>query len=277
MQKPHLTKSGKSSKNCQHGALPESGAKKRSSKRHRRRTVHFATLMYVPLQEVGVGAEVSKIQRTCCTPGGRCERPFWLLRCIYGGRFVSLTNEGRLHPSQNGGCCSIAETPSVSVQTSGYVYHDTSGPNHGPTLKNRQFFLGEIFMVTHLQLQASCVGDKLKKSSVLTGTGKSTEFGMIIRASSARSIPEGTKNFNPVVENLMTLVDLGEPTSSLDHVYLGCTQRECPIERRYHRRMQKLFELRISAGATEKLLSWEKSTRKLSLGFVTWKDTRRNA
>ena len=22
-------------------------------------------------------------------------------------------------------------------------------------------------------------------------------------------------------------VDLGEPTSSFDHVYLGCTQREC--------------------------------------------------
>ena len=29
----------------------------------------------------------------------------------------------------------------------------------------------------------------------------------------------------------MELVDLDEPTSFLDHVYLGCTQRECkPIE-----------------------------------------------
>ena len=25
----------------------------------------------------------------------------------------------------------------------------------------------------------------------------------------------------------MKLVDLGEPTSFLDHVHLGCTQREC--------------------------------------------------
>ena len=26
-------------------------------------------------------------------------------------------------------------------------------------------------------------------------------------------------------------VDLGEPTSFLDHVYLGCTQRECQIRK----------------------------------------------
>ena len=25
-------------------------------------------------------------------------------------------------------------------------------------------------------------------------------------------------------------VDLGEPTSFLDHVYMGCTQRECTIK-----------------------------------------------
>ena len=32
---------------------------------------------------------------------------------------------------------------------------------------------------------------------------------------------------DPMWKELMKLVDLGEPTSSLDHVYLGCTQREC--------------------------------------------------
>ena len=32
-------------------------------------------------------------------------------------------------------------------------------------------------------------------------------------------------------KTLMKFVDLGEPTSFLDHVYLGCIQRECkPIE-----------------------------------------------
>ena len=57
----------------------------------------------------------------------------------------------------------------------------------------------------------------------------------------------------------MKLVDLGQPTSSLDHVYLGCTQRECQSnERTLWRNTKKLFESRISAGATQKLPGWEK-------------------
>ena len=39
---------------------------------------------------------------------------------------------------------------SQSVLTSGYVCHDISGQNHGPTLKNWLFLLSEICMVTHL-------------------------------------------------------------------------------------------------------------------------------
>ena len=37
----------------------------------------------------------------------------------------------------------------------------------------------------------------------------------------------GEKNIDPTWKVLMKDVDLGEPTSFLDHVYLGCTQREC--------------------------------------------------
>ena len=35
------------------------------------------------------------------------------------------------------------------------------------------------------------------------------------------------QNINPMWKVLMKQVDLGEPTSFLDHVHLGCTQREC--------------------------------------------------
>ena len=35
------------------------------------------------------------------------------------------------------------------------------------------------------------------------------------------------QNTDPMWKELMKDVDLGEPTSSLDHVYLGCTQQEC--------------------------------------------------
>ena len=39
------------------------------------------------------------------------------------------------------------------------------------------------------------------------------------------------QNINPTWKILMKDVDLGEPTSFLDHVYLGCTQRECQISK----------------------------------------------
>ena len=48
-------------------------------------------------------------------------------------------------------------------------------------------------------------------------------------------------------------VDLGEPTSFLDHEYLGCTQRHCEISEDIVDNYRTMFESRISAGRTEKL------------------------
>ena len=48
-------------------------------------------------------------------------------------------------------------------------------------------------------------------------------------------------------------VDLGEPTSFLDHVYLGCTQRECQISKDIVDNYKNMFESRSSACAMEKL------------------------
>ena len=52
----------------------------------------------------------------------------------------------------------------------------------------------------------------------------------------------------------MKEVDLGEPTSFLDHVNLGCTQRECEMSKDIVDNYRKKFESRIHAGAKEKLL-----------------------
>ena len=48
-------------------------------------------------------------------------------------------------------------------------------------------------------------------------------------------------------------VDLGEPTSFLDHVYLGCTQRQCEISKDIVDNYRTMFESRISAEGVEKL------------------------
>ena len=67
------------------------------------------------------------------------------------------------------------------------------------------------------------------------------------------------RNLSPIWKKLMKLVNLGLPTSFLDHVYLGCTQRECKSNESIIEENEKMFESRISAGATEKLSDWEKS------------------
>ena len=57
----------------------------------------------------------------------------------------------------------------------------------------------------------------------------------------------------PMWKVLNKEVDLGEPTSFLDHVYLGCTQRQCEISKDIVDNYRTMCESRISAGATEKL------------------------
>ena len=47
--------------------------------------------------------------------------------------------------------------------------------------------------------------------------------------------------------------NLGEPTSFLDHVHLGCTQRQCEISKNTVDNYRTMFESRISAKGTEKL------------------------
>ena len=54
-------------------------------------------------------------------------------------------------------------------------------------------------------------------------------------------------------------VDLGEPTSFLDHVHLGCTQRHCETRKHIVDNCRTMFESRISAGATEKIPGSENS------------------
>ena len=60
-------------------------------------------------------------------------------------------------------------------------------------------------------------------------------------------------NLDPMWKLLNKEVDLGEPTSFLDHVYLCCTQRQCQISKNTVDNYRTMFESRISAGEVEKL------------------------
>ena len=61
------------------------------------------------------------------------------------------------------------------------------------------------------------------------------------------------QNINPMWKVLNKEIDLGEPTSFRDHVYLGCTHTQCEISKDIVDNYRTMFESRISTGETEKL------------------------
>ena len=70
------------------------------------------------------------------------------------------------------------------------------------------------------------------------------------------------QNWAPMWKTFLKNVDLDEPTSFLDYVYLGCTQHECKPNETLIEKFQDMFESRISAGAIEILPGWDNSHAK---------------
>ena len=104
---------------------------------------------------------------------------------------------------------------------------------------------------------------QFEKVLLETRLGESFKLGMFICQPSKRDcsypcmwtiskLACETENIEPTWKILMKDVDLGEQTSFLDHVYLGCTQRECQISKDIVANCRDMFESRISAGFKEK-------------------------
>ena len=96
------------------------------------------------------------------------------------------------------------------------------------------------------------------------------------------------QNLDPMWKLLNKEVDLGEPTSFLDHVYFGCTQRQCQITKDIVDNYRTMFESRISAGGVEKLpfpknlrifhclMIWLVMQRSVRNDIVSWQTRRLN-
>ena len=61
------------------------------------------------------------------------------------------------------------------------------------------------------------------------------------------------QDIDPMWKLLNKEVDLGKPTSFVDHENLGCTQRQCEVSKDTVDNYRTMFESRISAGRAEKL------------------------
>ena len=152
--------------------------------------------------------------------------------------------------------------PNRDVQTFGFVYHDTNGISHGPVSKTQSFLLSEICTVI-LFLWQDCHGKGNLRKSYWSTVGRRVPIGTacsyIVKKGLFLSVYvddiklAGKKpNIDPMWKILNKEVDLGEPTSSLDHENLGCTQRQCEINIDIVDNYRTMFESRISAGGTEK-------------------------
>ena len=70
------------------------------------------------------------------------------------------------------------------------------------------------------------------------------------------------QNMAPMWKKLMKNAGIDEPTSFLDHVYLGCTQRECKPNETIIEQYENMFESRIFCWSNRKIDGMENFTRK---------------
>ena len=107
------------------------------------------------------------------------------------------------------------------------------------------------------------VGKAITESSIETRLGKGSKLGMFFRNRvkglflsvyvDVIKLAGKKQIIDPMWNVLVKGVDLGESTIFLDHVYLGCTQRECPTSKDIVDNYRNMFESKLSAVATEKL------------------------
>ena len=168
-----------------------------------------------------------------------------------------------LHPGQNGRCTKIIENSQIGMSRYfGYVNQNTNGLNHGPVWKIQSFFLSETCTV--ILWQDCCGKGNFEKVLLENGWGKvpnweclfvDRENGLFLSVHVDDVKMAGKKlNLDPMWTTLMKEVHLGEPTSFLDHGYLGCTQRKSKISKDVGDKYRDLFESRISSGGIENCL-----------------------
>ena len=165
---------------------------------------------------------------------------------------------------KHGRCTDVIVKQSQNVQIFGYVYQNTSGPNHGPVWKIRSFLQSEIFTVIRWQ---DYYGKSNSRKFYFNTLGKKFQIGNAYSLTEKKGyscLCMWTRHNWLETNKTMKDVDLGEPTSFLDHVYLGCTQRECQISKDIVDNYRKMFESRISAWALDKLPVSAKSDANIS-------------
>ena len=228
-------------------------------------------------EECRIGGKAPKIQRSSCTPKWYCKRWYWILCSILWTRVISITNDSSkshgyhlqiarvrktssgcnisFRPDKNGRCSQIIENSQIGM--SRHLDSTTTTQMAKITVQyrrsSRSSWAKSVWLV---------MAKAIWENPIEVRLGEGFQLGMLIRTPWKRIFlicVDGIKlagkklNINPMWKVLDKEVDSGEPTSFVDHVYLGCTQRQCEIRKDIVDNNRTMSESRISAGATEKL------------------------
>ena len=169
-------------------------------------------------------------------------------------RWTSSRRSIGLYPSENGRCSQNKEQ---------------SGNGRSGQLESSATTQRSKIMVQYGRPSRSSWAKSVRSSFSRTVVGRAiwenlgVQWGMLFRTQWKRVILisvcgwheigwKETKLCSDVEKVLNKEVDLGERTSFLDHVYLGCTQRQCEVSQNIVDNYRTMFESRISAGGLEK-------------------------
>ena len=151
--------------------------------------------------------------------------------------------------------------PNRSVQTFGFVYHDTNGLKswssmEDPVVPLERTMYGHPLagLLWERQFEKILLKHGWEKipnwACLFVHRGKGLFLSVFV---DDIKLAGKKQNLDPMWKVLNKEVDLGEPTSFLDHVNLGCTQRPCEISKNTVDNYRTMFESRISAVRAEKL------------------------
>ena len=243
--------------------------------------------------EFGARTSVSEIQRSSCTPWWYCKRRFRVLRSIHWTRIISISNDSswnhgyhfqkaRMRRTSSGRSISFVPKKKLKMLTNCWNFSKSECPDIWIRLPRHKWPKSWSNMedpVVPLErnlyglLLAGLMGKSIWASSVGTRLGKGLNCEFFVKRARGTFLSvyvdeiklAGKKqNIDPMWKIFMKDVDLGEPTSFLDHVCLGCTERECQTSKDVVDNYKSMFESTISSGTIEKVPSSRKPYANIS-------------
>ena len=161
-----------------------------------------------------------------------------------------------------------------------YIYKDTSSTTQVAKIMVKHWRSSGTSWTKFVRT-ATCAGETVGWCFNGTWMGKSAELGMPVCSPKTRiisvSICGQKQKMAPMWKKLMKNVDFEEPTSFLDHVYLGCTQRECMPNESYWT-IYKDVRITYFCWSNWKITGVGKThTQRRSRRPTTWKDMLKSA